>query len=176
MKKIFPLVFIFFCTTNTKGQNTRKINTFLTTQFNNTINDVTIGNNPWAIGIGIQSFINNKTKFRPTIEITRDAYLTDDKVFITDNFGKELNTVESMTNIFMGTSFNVKNNAYISFTVGPSFLGEQTLFGIKPSVGYYFSKNKKFAAKVSYINIFNRGKIIKENFTSWNIAFGIKLF
>lgn len=176
MKIITCLLFLSFSLKQASSQTQRKITTYLMAQCNITIQDATLGNNPLGMGLGIQSFLNNKTKFKPTIELTSDIYLPDDKIFRTDSTGTPLNEVGGMTNLFIGSSFNPSKNIYISFVAGPSFLGGQTLLGIKPSLGFYFSNKQKVTGKISYINVFNRGEIIKENFVSWSLAFGVKLF
>ena len=179
MLKVITALLLCFILTNTFGQSQRKVSTYLLTQYNKTIYDRTIGNNPWGAGLGLQSFFNNKTKFKPTIELTSDIYLEDDKVLILNPDGTiptNYNDVRSMVNLFVGTSFNPTQNIYLSFIAGPSFIGGQTMLGIKPSFGFYFSKSQKWTGKISYINIFNRDKIAKEDFGSFSLAVGLKLF
>ena len=176
MQKILSLLLLSFALTPIFVQAQRKVTTYFLAQYNNTIKDVTLGNNPWGMGLGVQSFLNNKTKFKPTIELTGDIYLADDKVFRTDSTGTPFNEVGGMTNLFIGSSFHPTKNIYGSFVAGPSLLGGQTLFGIKPTFGFFFSNKQRITGKLSYINIFNRGEIIKEDFTSWSIALGVKLF
>ena len=176
MKKITPLLLLSFFLTPIFGQSQRKITTYLSAQYTKTVRDITLGNNPWGVGLGVQSFLNNKSKFKPTIELTSDIYLEDDKVWRSDSIGTPFNDLGGMTNLFIGSSFHPTKNSYLSFVAGPSFLGGQTLLGIKPSIGFYFSNKQKLTGKISYINIFNRGQIIKENFTSWSISLGVKLF
>ena len=149
------------------------------TQYNKTIYDRTIGNNPWGIGLGLQTFYNNKTNFKPTIELTGDIYLEDDKVLRLNPDGSiptNYNDVRGMVNLFVGTSFSPTRNTYLSFVAGPSFIGGQTMLGIKPSFGFYFSKSQKWTGKISYINIFNRDKTTKEDFGALSLAVGLKLF
>ncbi len=176
MKIFFAILLLTLSFTQIYGQTQRKLSTYFLTQYTKTIDDLTKGNNPWGMGLGLQTFLNNKTKFKPTIELTGDIYLEDDKVFRTDSTGTGFNDVQGMTNLFIGSSFNPTKKIYVSFVAGPSFLGGQTLFGIKPSLGFYFSNKQKLTGKISYINVFNRGKIIKEDFTSWSISLGVKIF
>ena len=176
MKKIAYLFISSFITMQLAAQTEKRLTTYLQVSYTNTIHDQTLGNNPLGIGLGLQTFINTKTIFQPTIEITGDIYLADDKIFRTTTDGVPLNDVGSMVNIFAGTAVNPAKNMYLSFVAGPSFTGGQTLLGIKPSVGFYFSNNHKWMGKFSYINIFNRGEIVKENFSSISIAIGTKLF
>jgi hypothetical protein len=176
MQKVIFSFILCFILTSSFGQTQKIISTYLYTQFNTTVYEVTKGNNPWGIGLGVQTFLNNHTKFKPTIELTGDIYLVDDKVFRTDSTGTPLNDVRGMVNLFVGTSFNPTKNMYLSVVVGPSFINGQTLFGIKPSLGFYFPKSQRWTGKISYINIFNRGNTTKKDFGSISLAIGIKLF
>lgn len=176
MKKLIPTFLFCFLLTQVIAQTQRKVSTYLLTQYNKTIYDRTLGNNPWGVGLGLQTFFNNKTKFKPTIELTGNRYLEDDKVFRTNPDGTEINDVRGMVNLFVGASFNPTKNIYLSFVAGPSFINGQTLLGIKPSFGFYFSKSQKWTGKISYINIFNRDKATKEDFGSLSLAIGHKLF
>lgn len=176
MQKVISTFLLCFILISSFGQTQKKVSTYLLTQFNTTLSDVTKGNNPWGIGLGLQTFLNNKTKFKPTIELTGDIYLYDDKVLRTDSNGTPLNDVRSMVNLFVGSSFNPTKNIYLSVVVGPSFISGQTLFGISPSFGFYFTKSQRWSGKISYINIFNRGNAIKKDFSSLSLGVGLKLF
>ena len=179
MLKLILTFLLCFILTRTFGQSQRKVSTYLSAQFNRTLYDYTIGNNPWGIGLGFQTFLNTKTKFKPTIEVTGDIYLEDDKTLKLNPDGSiptNYNDVRGMVNLFIGSSFNLTKSTYLSFLAGPSFIGGQTLLGIKPSFGFYFSENKRWVGKVSYINVFNREKSTNEDFGSLSIAVGIKLF
>ncbi len=88
--------------THTFGQTQKKTTTYFLTQYSKTISDRTIGNNPWGVGLGLQTLFNNKSKFKPTIELTGDIYLVDDKVFRTNTDGSPLNDVRGMVNLFVG--------------------------------------------------------------------------
>ena len=179
MQKFITTILLCFILTQSFSQTQRKISTYLLTQYNNTLYDYTSGNNPWGIGLGLQTFLNNKTKFKPTIELTGDVYLEDDKVFRSNpdgSFPENGNEVRGMINLFVGSSFHPNQSIYLSLVAGPSFISGQTLLGIKPSFGFFFSKNQRWTGKVSYINVFNRTKIIDEDFGSLSLAIGVKLF
>ena len=179
MQKVIMTFQICFILTQTFGQTQKKISTYLLTEYNKTIYDRTRGNNPWGVGLGLQTFFNNKTRFKPTIELTGDIYLEDDKVLRLNPDGSipiNYNEVQGMVNLFVGTCFNPTRNIYLSFLAGPSFISGQTMLGIKPSFGFYFSKSQKWTGKISYINIFNRDKTTKEDFGSLSLAVGLKLF
>lgn len=176
MHRIILTFLICFSLTKTFGQTQKRVSTYLSMEYNKTIYDQTIGNNPWGIGLGLQAFYNSESKFRPTIEVTAYAYLEDDKVYRTYPDGSPLVAVDGMSNIFFGASYQLIKNIYASVVTGPSFVGGQTLLGIKPSVGFYFAKNQRWTSKISYINVFSRGTEIKEDFNTVSFAIGVKLF
>ena len=179
MKKLcIAFIFLFIATQNF-AQNKRKFSGYFLAEFNSTIYDRTIGNNPWGAGLGLQAFYNTHSKFKPTLEFTSDLYLESDKLLKLDPNGSIPATdygFKSMTNIFIGESFHPKSSIYFSLLGGPSFIGRYTYLGIKPSFGFYFSKSQRLTGKFSYINIFNRYKTTKEDFGSLSLAVGIKLF
>ena len=174
MQKIIATFLLCFIFVFAFAQSTKKISTYLLTQFNTTLYDVTKGNNPWGIGLGLQTFLNTNTKFLPTVELTGDIYVADDKIFRVAVVGTD--DVSGMVNLLIGTSFNPTRNFYVSAVIGPSFISGQTLFAIKPSLGFYFSKSQRWTGKLSYINVFNRGNAIREDFGSLSLALGVKLF
>ncbi len=179
MPKIITTSILCFILTQSFGQAKRKLSAYLLTQYNKTLNDFTIGNNPWGIGLEIQAYLNNKTMLKPTIEITGDMYLQDDKVLRLNpdgSFPQNDNTVDGVVNLFLGASFHPSQNIYLSLVGGPSFVSGQTLFGLKPSFGFYFSKTQRWTGKVSYINVFNRTKITNQDFETLSLAIGLKLF
>ena len=158
------------------GQTSKKLSTYLSAQFNKTIYDRTTGNNPWGIGFGLQAYVNNKTKFKPTVEFTADAYLQDDKVQRLTPGGEPIDDIGGVVNLFAGASYHPTQKMYLSFLAGPSFINGNTLFGIEPSFGFYFSSNQKWTCKISYINIFNREPTSGQDFGSISLAIGVNLF
>ena len=178
MKKLIATVFFCLLLGSSFSQTQRKISAYFLTQYNRTVRDYTIGNNPWGIGFGLQAFFNNKTRIKPTAELTADAYLMDDKVLRLNPDGsspENYEDVRGMVNLFLGASYHPTNTVYLSLVAGPSVVGGQTLAGIKPSVGFYFSKEQKWTGKLSYINIFNRTVVAKEDFESISLILGLRL-
>ncbi|MDQ6762738.1 MAG: hypothetical protein M3015_08925 [Bacteroidota bacterium] len=174
MKKVVIIALLFFILSQSFAQ--KKVSTYLFANYNKTIYDVTLGNNPSCIGLGLQAFLNTNSKFKFTIEITDDVYLEDDKVFRTTLNGEAPPDLGTMKNILIGSSFHPGRNIYISMVAGPSFIEGNTYFAVKPSVGFYFSDKQKWTGKISYINVFNRDAYSKDDFGSISFAVGIKLF
>lgn len=175
MTKSTLTILFCFILFNSFGQTTKKISTYLSAQYNKTTRDITLGNNPWGGGLGLQAYLNNKSKWRPTIEITGDLYMEDDKVLRMDDAGKEIPDVRAMVNVFGGTSFQATKNIYLSVVAGPSFTSSGC-FGLKPSIGFYFCRNQRFTAKFSYLNVFNRDQETHQDFSSYSLSLGVKLF
>lgn len=175
MLKIIFTLLVCFGLIQTFGQAQKKVSTYLLGQYNKTIYDQTIRNNPWGMGLGLQAFGNNKSKFKPTIELTADVYLEDDKVLRENPDGSTMNTLNGMVNLFGGFSFHPSNSIYASFVTGPAFVSGETLFGIKPSIGFYFSKSQRWTGKFSYINLFKRDKRNLEDFGSISLAVGTRI-
>jgi len=179
MKKLIPTFLFCFLLTQVFGQTSRKLSFYVFANYNNTLYDYTVGNNPWGVGLELQAFLNNKTKFKPTIELTADTYLEDNKVLRLNPDGSipnDDNAVEGMVNLFAGASFYFNQIVYVSFVAGPGFISGQTFLGIKPSFGFYFSKAQRWTGKISYINVFNRTKVVNDDFGSLSLSIGLKLF
>ncbi|MET0244699.1 MAG: hypothetical protein ABW174_14570 [Flavitalea sp.] len=168
---------LFFADSN--AQSNRKISTTIFAQGNLTLHDYTIGNNPWAIGMGFQTEIRTKSRFSPMLEITGDAYLADDKVLRVDPDGNETNVdndVPGMVNIFGGAAYRTSDMAFVALTAGPSLINGKIFFGIKPAFGFYFDEKHRWTGKLSYIHVFDRTKLNKQDFVSLSAAIGVRLF
>jgi hypothetical protein len=176
MQKFITTFLFCFILTQVIGQTQRKVSVYLQAQFNQTLYDITVPNNPMGVGFGLQAYLNNSSKIRPTIDFTADAYGPDDKVQRLYPDGTPIDGIEGMVNLFAGASYQSTNRVYLSFVAGPSFIIGQTLLGIKPSVGVYFSRTQRLTAKVSYINIFNRDKRTNEDFGALSFSLGVRLY
>lgn len=176
MKKFSTTFLLCFLVTLSFAQAQRKSSLYLQGQYNQTLYDVTKGNNPWGMGLGLQIFFQPASRLKPTIDLTADAYLQDDKVLRVNTDGTPINDLGGMINLFAGGSYHPARTVYLSFVAGPSFLGGETKLGVKPSLGFYFSSNQRLTGKVSYINIFNREEKAKEDFGSISFSLGVKLY
>lgn len=178
MQKIVSTILLSFILIQTVAQQQKRLSMYLFTQYNKTIYDRTFDNNPWGFGLGFQAFLDIKSKFKPSLEITGDAYMEDGKTLRLNDDGSipvPYNDVRGMLNVFVGTSFRPTEFSYASVLVGPSLI-RGTFFGIKSSYGIYFSETQKWTVKISYINIFNRDKRSREDFGTISLAVGFKLF
>ncbi len=179
MRNVVAVLLCCFTVTQIFGQKQRAVSTYLLANYNHTLYDYTIGNNPWGMGLGLQTFFNTKSKFKPLIELTGDLYLEDNKVLKLNPDGslpQYDNSISSMVNLFAGTSFQLTQSMYVSLLAGPSLISGRTLLGVKPSFGFYFSKTQRLTGNISYINVFNREITTKEAFGTVSFSIGFKLF
>jgi hypothetical protein len=177
MKKIISAFAIIISTLPAAAQKEKKVSTYLELIYQHTIYDKTINNNPWGAGLGIQTLIKPGGKFSPLLDLSAFAYLQDDKVARMDENDNALPDVRSMINLFAGMAYKPSSNNYFSIAGGPSFLTDQTLFGIKSAFAFYFSPSKKWKGQISYTNVFNRGIEGSEgSFGSVSFAIGLRLF
>jgi hypothetical protein len=175
MVKMITGFLLCFNLANAYAQAERNVTLYALTQYNNTLYDRTKGNNPWGGGLGLQALLHTVSKIKPTIELMGDLYLEDDKIYRLNSDGTEIPDVPAMVNLMAGASYHPAQCVYVSIVAGPSFIGGQTAMGIKPSLGFYLSPNKRWMGKASYINIFDRDKTTKKDFGSISLAIGIKL-
>lgn len=176
MHKVISTLLVYCSLIQAVGQTPKKVMIFFEPQFSQTLKDRTKENNLWGLGFGLEAIFKTKTKFSALLNLSDDFIFLDDKVYRTNIDGSESKSIQNVFNFFIGTSFNPYGNLYISVVGGPSFINGQTLLGIKPSIGLYFPKTKRWTGKVSYTNIFNRDSGEKENYSSLIFSLGVRLF
>lgn len=176
MPKLILLLMLLAMLNYASAQTPRNAALFVESNYSQTLSDITKGNNPWLLGVGLQLFLSQKSIFKPSVELTASMNMMDDKVYRTYNDGTPIPTVGGMVNVFAGISVHPLQKMYLSFLAGPSFVGRQAHFGVKPSVGFYFPSNQKFLAKISYLNILNRDLRTKQDFSALSLSLGYKLF
>lgn len=166
------------CSLTITGRAQKPITTYFSAQYNKTVSDYTIANNPWAPGVGVQMNFFNNAAIKPILELTADLYLMKNKVLRLNPDGsvpETSNDVQAMVNLFTGFAWEPVQEIHLSTTAGASLAGGQFLFGFKPAVGGYLLR-RKVLMKLYYLNIFNRGRVVKQNFESIGFSMGIRVF
>ena len=176
MLKVLTTVLISLILAPTLGQAQTKLSVYLDPEFSQTLKDRAKDNNLRGVGVGLEAFLKTKTHFSPLLNIIDDFVFLNDKVYRTNNNGTEIESIENVLNIFVGTSYAPIDNFYMSFSGGPSFINGQILIGVKPAIGFFISNSKRLKVKISYTNIFNRNSGEKQNYSSLSFAVGLKLF
>ncbi|RYE50248.1 MAG: hypothetical protein EOP48_20095 [Sphingobacteriales bacterium] len=163
-----------------QAQSNKKINGFLLAQYNRTVYDYNPEINSWGMGLTFSSQLNTNTRFKPVLEISGDIYLADDltkQLIFPPPFHDLLppdSSIDFVVNIFGGSSYRISNKFYTTLLGGPSLIDGKIYLGVKPSVGFYFSKDQKFVGRLSFTNIFNR--IHNQDFGSIELSFGRRIF
>lgn len=180
MRKIFMTLFLFFSIFQLAAQQ-RLVNVYLQVEQNLTLYDITQGNNPHGIGLGAQAFLNTKSRFKATMELTGDVYMYDDKVLRTRgnspgvwNNEDIIPDVPAMVNLFAGASWHPTKGFYMSVTIGPSFIGGNTYVGFKPAIGL-ITRNQRWMGKIVFINIFDRDFPTQSDFGTAGISIGYRI-
>jgi hypothetical protein len=176
LKKTTITLLLSFVIANCFSQLHNKISSYLLAQYIHTTHDVTLGNNPWGAGLDAIILYKNKTKFLPVIDLGAGIFLEDDKVARLDTTSKMIESIGFIGNAYIGVAIKPEKHVYVSFVAGPAFINGQALLGIKPSVGFYFSKKQRCTAAFSFATIYNRYKPASDDYKSVNIALGIRLF
>lgn len=177
MRKIILAVLISMIILPATAQKQRKISTHIEFIQQFTISDRTIKLNQWGSGLGLQTMLYPKARFSPLVDVSGILYISKIKIAYVDENENVLPDVNGLVNLFAGAAYKPNSVIYFSVVGGPSFVSDQTLFGIKPAVGFYFSPTQKWKAQLAYLNIFNRGiEGSKKNFESVALSIGMKLF
>lgn len=158
----------------THGQNNHKISTFLSFQGNATLYDRTITNNVSGFGFGFQTIIHTKIWIKPTIEINGDFFAGTKEGYLSAA-GEFIDGKSGVASIYIGPFFQPIEKVFLTTTFGPSFYNGKIYVGIRPSIGFYPSKKKRWFAKGSFTNIFQHDDISNENFGYVSFALGLKL-
>ncbi len=174
MKKLY-LALALLTATNCIGQTHRKLSTFLSFQVNKTLYDRTITNNSGGVGFGLQNCLNTKTWIKPTLEINANLFAGTKELYLTADH-KPIGAKSGVLGIYMGPLFQPVDRLFIATTFGTSIYNSKFHFGIRPSVGIYPSKSKRWTAKASFTNIFQQDDISNESFGYVSFELALKIF
>ena len=175
MQNISATVFFLFITLCCYSQ-ARKVRVQLNAQFTQTLFDRTLGNNPWSVGVGLQGDLIHESKFNPTVDLTADIYLADNKVQVVNPDETSADDLGGVVNMFAGLSYSRKKKIYYALVFGPSFSNGDAYLGAKTSLAFYFTEAQRLSGKISFINIFNRDKYFHKDFGSVSFTLGYKLY
>jgi hypothetical protein len=102
MRRVSFFFLVWLIYINAIGQTKSQLPFYFSTQYDKTTNDVTYGNNSWGFGVGVQGFIDVKSKWEPLIDITEDIYFEHNKPSTYNRESKSLNRADNMANVFFG--------------------------------------------------------------------------
>ena len=175
--RIKQLHFFIALLTATTGfaQTERKISTRLFVQANRTLYDRTSTNNASGIGFSLQTNLNTQFLVKPVVEINADLFAGTKELYVTDD-GKPIDAKSGVLGIYGGILLQPSHRLFISTTGGISFFNGKGHLGVRPSLGYHLSANKRFTAKAAFTHIFQSDEISSQPFGYGSLALGVKLF
>ncbi|MES2795067.1 MAG: hypothetical protein V4683_03820 [Bacteroidota bacterium] len=168
--KLKILMFFLLSILNAFSQSENKYSIYISSQFGWTLNDYTQKNNFASIGIGAKIFQNNSSKFSPSLDFTIDNFAST-LVGIRTSTGERPESIDFITNLLAGITYKTTPKGKISFVLGPSFTPNNTSLALKPSI----SIGKKIIWQIAYLQVFNREKITKTDFSSVNFIINFKI-
>jgi hypothetical protein len=154
----------------------QELSGFLWGRINSTVYDKTIENNTNGFGLGVQAFLDTKSNFKPTLEMTWDLYPKFRKLLILAPNGDPVESKIGVLSFFAGTSFHPVRIGYISFLAGPCFINRKAYLGIEPSLGIYFSRDQRWSGKISFRNVFQNDQSSTRDFGVVSVGIAVKLF
>jgi|APEBP8051073220_1049391.scaffolds.fasta_scaffold02816_5 hypothetical protein len=160
--------------TRSFSQVDRKVSVFLSFQANTTLYDRTASNNSGGVGFGLQTVLNTKTFVRPTIEINGDIFGGTKELYLTAD-DKPIYGKSGVLSIHGGPFISLSNRVFCAATVGSHFYNDDVHFSVRPSVGVYPTKGRKWTLKTSFTNVFQRDEISNESFGYLSFAIALKL-
>jgi hypothetical protein len=169
MKKAY-FVLLLLATTACFSQRERKLATFASLQYNQTVYDQKPFHKTGIAGLGLQVLSNSKNLFKPTIEINADLF-NENGIGPADEPTEQKIIIPS---VYIGSFFQPTDRFFIVATVGSTF-HDNAHFGVRPSVGFYPWSTKKWFAKASYSNVFQESEIQSKDFGYLSFALALKL-
>lgn len=173
-----------FAVSVTFAQTARPISTYIMGQYNKPFLEWRFKNNPWGIGLGAETFFMIDKKFQPTIDLAGNVFIEKAKVSQTFGSTEKAPDIRSNISLLAGASIHPIRRLYFSFVAGPTLLNQKIYLSTKPSIGFYFDKNRKWTTKISGMTIYNyipvkpvfNGAPDKESIGYLQVSVGHRLF
>ena len=168
----------------TFAQTARTISTYIMGQYNKPYFEWGIRNNPSGIGLGAETFFMTDKKFQPTIDLSGNVFIEKAVVYQPSGSPEKSPDIRSNISLLAGASIHPFRLLFFSFVAGPTLINQKMYLSSKPSVGFYFDKNRKWIMKFSGIIIYRYFPVIpiidgapnKESISYLQVSVGHKLF
>lgn len=165
------LLTIIFCSLTVTTQAQHKFAGFALAAFNKTRYDRTIQNNESGPSLGFQIFPNNSRLLKPVGQVDLNLF-AGNKVGYIGSDGSVLDSKSGVLGIYAGARFEAFDIVWISGMAGPEIYNSNVHLGLKPALGVYFSKRKRFQAFTSFTHILER----EHNFGFASVGVGLRIF
>jgi hypothetical protein len=150
MRSLYYLLICAFFSLDLAGQSDHKISIYAKMEGNYILYDQAMGNG-MGFGTGVEIDINLESGLRMYLDLNCDFFPTNAlQTFVN---GVELEKKKTVPSVFIGTSYSVFRNFYISFEAGPTFINSDVYLAIKPGVSYFLDKKQRMSVSLSLSHI-----------------------
>ena len=143
-------------------------------QVNHTLYDRTLSNNSGGLGFGLQLDYQTASRVKPLLELNVDYFGGTKVAYITAD-GKMIDSKHGIISTYAGPMLEFNKQLWIATTVGSTWYHKEAHLGIRPSIGFYFSKRKTWMTKASFTNVFQRDEVSNQSFGYLSLALGLRL-
>ncbi len=169
MKKLMVIFLLYSLAFRAMSQGTNKLSLNVSARL--VYNESVL----FGIGSGLQVSYNNKTKFKPLLEISRDMFPSYKKLLV-DSLGNPVNiSLTRNTNILVGSSYALSPATFASISMGLGFENKKPYPAINLAAGTYLFNNQRWMLKLAYLHIFDKGKF-KYQFSTLSLGIGFRIF
>lgn len=155
------------------GQSDHKISIYAKMEGNYILYDEAMGNSP-GFGTGVEIDVNLNSGLRMFLDLNCDFFPANDLQTFVD--GVELEKKKTVPTVFIGTSYPVFRNFYISLEAGPTFINSDVYLGIKPGISYFLDKKQRMGVALSLTHIFEADHSEDGSFGYVNFGLVFRIF
>lgn len=141
------------------------------------VHNIEFSNNPAGGGIGGTFLFDVKSKFKLMFEVDYDRFIN---MKIKYEAPPSRTIIESgISTIFAGLLYSPEKRYNLSISAGTCFFNSDICFVLKPDLGLYLGREKKYLTELSLTNIFRKPENYTTNkgtFSFLNLTFKVRLF
>lgn len=169
------LILLIFCTTNNCfGQVNKRLSALISFNVNATTYDRTKTNNSGGVGFGVLTIVGKANRLKALFEVGGDLFAGTKELYITSD-GKPIDAKSGVLGFYGGPLLNLTPALFITAEAGASIYHSRLHAGLRPSIGLFPTKGKKWLIRTSFTHIFQRDEISREGFGYLGFSIALKL-
>lgn len=184
--KMILILLLLVLTHSATAQNKTGLSVYAGLHNSITAEDPTKHNNPWGLGIFTAGYVNTGGFVRPTIEITAEKFIADNKVGVHDGFDGIVPRIDAMVTVLGGGAILFEKFLSAGFLIGPALLKadegktgfptNKRLLIIKPYIDVTPGKGK-LSFRVGYVKGSSRFESVSPTrYKAVTLGVGVRLF
>jgi hypothetical protein len=173
MNKTFASLIICLLAFIASGQTQFKTALYLNIQGDIPCYNIEYPNNPIGGNIGLTFMLHTRSGFRPKIDLNYHRFIDYHIKYFTQPKGTIIE--KGITCLFIGADFWGRKRLTLSFTSGACLYDLKIYPGIRPGLGVFLDREKKFLTEVSLTNLIAI-QTLSDSFGFLNLGFRIKLY